>query len=128
MRKSILLIGALIIALTSCKDDDINYGPAAAGDEVLFSAEHAQFEMNGKDSRTVYGEREGNEYPIYWVNNDEIAELTNVALGCILLLSFINKMFIFTWNKRRRILHEKEKVNQLVSCGCYGPVSDCVRK
>ena len=72
MRKSILLIGALIIALTSCKDDDINYGPAAAGDEVLFSAEHAQFEMNGKDSRTVYGEREGNEYPIYWVNNDEI--------------------------------------------------------
>lgn len=72
MRKSILLIGALIIASTSCKDDDINYGPAAAGDEVLFSAEHAQFEMNGKDSRTVYGEREGNEYPIYWVNNDEI--------------------------------------------------------
>ena len=72
MRKSILLIGALIIALTSCKDDDINYGPAAAGDEVLFSAEHAQFEMNGKDSRTVYGEREGNGYPIYWVNNDEI--------------------------------------------------------
>lgn len=72
MRKSILLIGALIIASTSCKDDDINYGPAAAGDEVLFSAEHAQFEMNGKDSRTIYGEREGNEYPIYWVNNDEI--------------------------------------------------------
>lgn len=72
MKKSILLLGALIIASTSCKNDDIDYGPAATGDEIQFSANHADYEFAGKKTRTVYGERNGNSYPVYWVNNDEI--------------------------------------------------------
>lgn len=72
MKKSILLLGALIIASTSCKNDDIDYGPAATGDEIQFSANHADYKFAGSDSRTVYGKRDGNSYPVYWVNNDEI--------------------------------------------------------
>ena len=72
MKKSILLLGALIIASTSCKNDDIDYGPAATGDEIQFSANHADYKFAGSESRTIYGERNGNSYPVYWVNNDEI--------------------------------------------------------
>lgn len=65
-------MGALIIASTSCKNDDIDYGPAATGDEIQFSANHADYKFAGSESRTIYGERNGNSYPVYWVNNDEI--------------------------------------------------------
>ena len=74
MKKTILFLSAFISVLTACKDD-VNrndYGPAATGDEIQFSANHADYEFAGTKTRTVYGERNGNSYPVYWVNNDEI--------------------------------------------------------
>ena len=74
MKKTILFLSAFISVLTACKDD-VNrndYGPAATGDEIQFSANHADYEFAGAQTRTVYGDREGDLYPIYWVNNDEI--------------------------------------------------------
>jgi len=74
MKKTILFLSAFISVLTACKDD-VNrndYGPAATGDEIQFSANHADYEFAGTKTRTVYGNRDGNSYPVYWVNNDEI--------------------------------------------------------
>lgn len=74
MKKTILFLSAFISVLTACKDD-VNrndYGPAATGDEIQFSANHADYEFAGAQTRTVYGERNGDSYPVYWVNNDEI--------------------------------------------------------
>lgn len=74
MKKTILFLSAFISVLTACKDD-VNrndYGPAATGDEIQFSANHADYEFAGAQTRTVYGDRNGNSYPVYWVNNDEI--------------------------------------------------------
>ena len=72
MKNALLLLGAFALVFTSCKDDNFSYSPANTGDEIQFSANHAEYEMNGNNSRTIYGEREGDAYPIYWVNNDEI--------------------------------------------------------
>lgn len=76
MKKTILFLSAFISVLTACKDD-VNrndYGPAATGDEIQFSANHADYEFNGGKTRTIYGPISMDEktYPIYWVNNDEI--------------------------------------------------------
>lgn len=74
MKKIILFLTILASITTACKEEAFEgkYGPAETGDEILFSAGHANFGMNGENSRTIYGDRKGNEYPIYWVNNDEI--------------------------------------------------------
>ena len=75
MKKNIFIAGAFAIVLAGCQDDNIgrNGEPASAGDEVLFSVEHADFDFNeSSGSRTIYGERNGNSYPIYWVNGDKI--------------------------------------------------------
>lgn len=74
MKKIILFLTVLASITTACKEEAFEgkYGPAETGDEILFSAGHANFGMNGENSRTIYGDRNGNEYPIYWVNNDEI--------------------------------------------------------
>jgi len=75
MKKTILFLSAFISVLTACKDD-VNkneYGPATTGDEIQFSANHADYEFSDGKTRTIYGERNGNSYPVYWVNNDEIS-------------------------------------------------------
>lgn len=74
MKKIIFFISIFMTVFTACKDD-VNQGngsPATVGDEIQFSANHAEFDFNVKDARTIYGDRKGNSYPIYWVNNDEI--------------------------------------------------------
>lgn len=75
MKKIILFISIFMSVLTACKDD-VNkneYGPATTGDEIQFSANHADYEFSDGKTRTIYGERNGNSYPVYWVNNDEIS-------------------------------------------------------
>lgn len=70
------MAGAIAIVLAGCQDDTFDNGagkPATTGDEIQFSANHAQFEFSeNADTRTIYGERDGNSYPIYWVNGDQI--------------------------------------------------------
>lgn len=73
MKKSLFLGTILVGLLASCQDDSLQTGkPAATGDEIQFSANHADYEFAGKKTRTVYGDRDGDSYPVYWVNNDEI--------------------------------------------------------
>ena len=73
MKKSLFLGTILVGLLASCQDDSLQTGkPAATGDEIQFSANHADYEFAGAQTRTVYGERNGNSYPVYWVNNDKI--------------------------------------------------------
>lgn len=74
MKKIILFVTAFMSVLTACKDDvdQANNRPAATGDEIQFSANHADFEFNDA-SRTIYGDNDGKSYPIYWENNDEIS-------------------------------------------------------
>lgn len=74
MKKIVFFISIFMAVITACKDnvDQDNGSPATVGDEIQFSANHAEFDFNVKDARTIYGERDGNSYPIYWVNNDEI--------------------------------------------------------
>lgn len=76
MKKRILAVSIAAIAtlLTACNKEELSEGrtPAASGEEVMFAADHANFESNAPGTKTIYGDRNGNEYPIYWVNNDEI--------------------------------------------------------
>lgn len=63
-------MGLLILA--GCQDDKLDGGyPAAVGSEISFAVNHATFDFNEK-TKTVYGERNGDAYPIYWENGDEI--------------------------------------------------------
>lgn len=72
MKKSILLIAFLAGILTACQDDTLqNDNSAIVGDEICFAANHAEFKFN--ETRTVYGDRNGDVYPIYWENGDQIA-------------------------------------------------------
>lgn len=75
MKKSLFVASALLIALAGCQDDTLKDGtgyPATVGDEIQFSANHAQFEFNENSTRTIYGDRDGDSYPIYWENGDQI--------------------------------------------------------
>lgn len=73
MKKTVLFLSVLMMTLASCQDDMLRNGaPAATGDEIQFSANHADYEFAGAQTRTIYGERDGSSYPVYWVNNDEI--------------------------------------------------------
>ena len=74
MKRSLFIASALFMALVGCQDDNLTGkdGPASTGEEVQFAVTHADFEFNGPETKTIYGERDGNSYPIYWVNGDQI--------------------------------------------------------
>ena len=72
MKKSLLQWTMGLLILAGCQDDKLDGGyPAAVGSEISFAANHAAFDFNEK-TKTVYGERDGMKYPIYWENGDEI--------------------------------------------------------
>ena len=62
-----LMLFVAAFALVSCVDDVVETPSteAKAGDEV-------QFGLTLPSTRTVYGEQDGNAYPIYWVNEDKV--------------------------------------------------------
>lgn len=68
------LAGALALA-TSCADD-LGHSAAAPGDYINFSAR-----TSGPASRTVYGDRDGNKFPVYWVENDKVRIFSPEAYG-----------------------------------------------
>lgn len=70
-KKSLLAVCAAMLALTACQEDIEKGSPATTGDEISFAAGHAEFEFNDP-TRTVYGDRDGSQYPIYWENGDQI--------------------------------------------------------
>ena len=72
MKKSLLQWTMGLLILAGCQDDKLDGGyPAAVGSEISFAVNHATFDFNEK-TKTVYGERNGDAYPIYWENGDEI--------------------------------------------------------
>lgn len=74
MKKQYFLWAAILLSLTACKENlsEERY-PAATGDEIMFTGTHGDFTVNGPDTKTIYGNRNGNVYPIYWENGDQIA-------------------------------------------------------
>lgn len=77
MKRSIFFTGVVLLALTACQDDALEEKvvsfPATVGEDIQFAAVHGIYEFSDKNgSRTIYGDRDGDSYPIYWVNGDQI--------------------------------------------------------
>lgn len=73
MNKGIFTIGVAFAAILSGCSDEIENGkvknPVQEGEEVLFGTSLA----DDATSRTVYGDRDKNGVPVYWVEGDEVA-------------------------------------------------------
>lgn len=73
--KKILFAMLALTAVAACQREELGeqeYNPAPVGDEVQFAAVHGIFTSNGPETKTIYGDRDGNSYPIYWINGDQI--------------------------------------------------------
>lgn len=65
--KKYFMISALALLACSCQDEEQGGVQPTPGQEVQFGA---ALEQNA--SRTVYGDRDGDAFPIYWENGDEV--------------------------------------------------------
>lgn len=61
------MISALAFLACSCQDEEQGGAQPTPGQDVQFGATLEQ-----SASRTVYGDRDGDAYPIYWENGDEV--------------------------------------------------------
>lgn len=73
MKKGLFLIsGALAAILAGCSDDlgnGVAKNPVKTGDEVLFGTSLS----DNANSRTIYGNRDGDGVAVHWVKGDQIA-------------------------------------------------------
>ena len=78
MKKYLFLVSAIMaFCLGSCtKDDTISNLGATTGDEIKFVAS-----ITDNTTRTVYGDKTGNSYPLYWVTGDKVAVYSPQALS-----------------------------------------------
>lgn len=65
--KKYFMISALALLACSCQDEEQGGVQPTPGQEVQFGV---TLEQNA--TRTVYGDREGDAFPIYWENGDEV--------------------------------------------------------
>lgn len=65
--KKYFMISALAFLACSCQDEEQGGAQPTPGQDVQFGATLEQ-----SASRTVYGDRDGDAYPIYWENGDEV--------------------------------------------------------
>lgn len=65
--KKYLIISALALLAYSCQTEDLEGGHPTPGQDVQFGAS-----LEKGATRTVYGDREGDAFPIYWQNGDEV--------------------------------------------------------
>lgn len=65
--KKYFMISALALLACSCQDEEQGSVQPTPGQDVQFGVTLEQSE-----SRTVYGDRDGNAFPIYWQNGDEV--------------------------------------------------------
>lgn len=61
------MISALALLAYSCQTEDLGGGHSTPGKEVQFGAS-----LEKGTTRTVYGDRDGDAFPIYWQNGDEV--------------------------------------------------------
>ena len=78
MKKYLFLVSAIMaFCLGSCtKDDTISNLGATTGDEIKFVAS-----ITDNTTRTVYGDKTGDSYPLYWVTGDKVAVYSPQALS-----------------------------------------------
>lgn len=65
--KKYFMISALALLACSCQDEEQGSVQPTPGQDVQFGVALEQ-----SVSRTVYGDRDGNAFPIYWENGDEV--------------------------------------------------------
>lgn len=65
--KKYLIISALALLAYSCQTEDLEGGHPTPGQDVQFGAS-----LEKGATRTVYGDRDGDAFPIYWQNGDEV--------------------------------------------------------
>lgn len=72
MKKNIFfIIGATLAFFSSCKEEvSVVQNPVQPGDEISFGSALPEAEIS---SRTEYGKPVDGKFPVYWVDNDEIA-------------------------------------------------------
>lgn len=66
--KKIFLMSALALLVCSCQEDEGTSIQPTPGEEVKFGGRLDASPM----TRTIYGESDGNSFPIYWVNGDQV--------------------------------------------------------
>lgn len=65
--KKYLIISALALLACSCQTEDLDGIQPTPGQDVQFGAS-----LEKGATRTVYGDRDGDAFPIYWQNGDEV--------------------------------------------------------
>ncbi len=65
--KKYLMISALALLACSCQTEDLDGIQPTPGQDVQFGAS-----LDKGATRTVYGDRDGDAFPIYWQNGDEV--------------------------------------------------------
>lgn len=72
MKKNIFfIVGATLAFLSSCKEEVSGVqNPVQPGDEISFGSALPEADIN---SRTEYGQPVNGKFPVYWVDNDQIA-------------------------------------------------------
>lgn len=76
MKKIFTLLAMACVAFTGCTDEDSNskYPSALTGDKIVFGAS-MNYESNGKQTRTVYGDKQtgkGGYTEIKWLEGDQV--------------------------------------------------------
>lgn len=66
--KKIFLMSALALLVCGCQEDEGTLIQPTPGEEVKFGGRLNASPM----TRTIYGESDGNGFPIYWVNGDQV--------------------------------------------------------
>lgn len=66
--KKIFLMSALTLLVCGCQEDEGTLIQPTPGEEVKFGGRLDASPM----TRTIYGESDGNGFPIYWVNGDQV--------------------------------------------------------
>ena len=66
--KKIFLMSALALLVCSCQEDEGTSIQPTPGEEVKFGGRLDASPM----TRTIYGESDGNGFPIYWVDGDQV--------------------------------------------------------
>lgn len=66
--KKIFLMSALALLVCGCQEDEGTLIQPTPGEEVKFGGRLDASPM----TRTIYGESDGNGFPIYWVNGDQV--------------------------------------------------------
>lgn len=64
------LFAAALVVVSGCSDETVDNPviPAQTGDEITFGSS-----LENVQTRTIYGDLEGNAYPVYWEDGDQIS-------------------------------------------------------